>query len=423
MSQDMDRVVRRPLWRSRPATLALGVAVAVVLALATVLLFVSPARRSVRLPLAQVSIDQVQRGVYHDFTTLQGSVAPRDIIYLDALEGGQVQKVLVHAGDRVSAGQPLVVFHNTQLQLDVMNQEGRLVESITQQQSYEKQLEQTRADNQKALAQIDYNVQRLQQQADRRDDLVKAGYVAKETAEQVHDELAYNRMIRPVQAETNKRQEALRVQQLPKIRQEMANLQKSLQITNGTLDDLVVKAPASGRLTAMDLEPGENRNRGDRLGQITLDTGFKIAAQVDEYYLGRVTPGQMAQIDLDGRALNLRVERIYPQVKNGTFTVDLSFQGAQPQGLLPGQAVQGKLSLGADKPALVLPAGAFLERSGGDWAFVVAAEGGHADRRRIKIGRRNSEQVEVLSGLQAGERVITSDYQGLEKIDRVDLNK
>ena len=423
MSQDMDRVVRQPLWRSRRGMIVLGAAVAVVLVLVTFAAFVSPAKRSVRLPLAQVSVDTVQPGVYHDFTTLQGSVAPRDIIYLDALEGGQVQKVLVHAGDRVTQGQPMVVFRNTTLQLDVMEREGRLVESITSQQSFEKQLEQTRADNQKALAQIDYNIQRLKQQADRRDALVKAGYVAQETAEQVRDELAYNQMIRPVQAETNKRQDALRIQQLPKIQQEMATLQTSLQITSRTLDDLIVRAPASGRLTDMDLQPGENRNRGDRLGQITLDTGFKIAAQVDEYYLGRVTPGQMAQIDLDGRTLNLRVERIYPQVKNGTFTADLSFQGSQPQGLLPGEAVQGKLSLGADRPALVLAAGAFLERSGGDWAFVVAADGRHADRRRIKIGRRNSEQVEVLSGLRTGERVITSDYQGLEKIDRVDLTK
>ena len=423
MSQDMDRVVRQPLWRSRRGMIVLGGAAAFVLIVLTLFAFIAPARRSVRLPLAQVSIDQVQPGVYHDFTTLQGAVQPRDIIYLDALEGGQVQKVLVHAGDRITAGQPLVVFRNTQLQLDVLSQEGRLVESITQQQTFEKQLEQTRADNQKALAQIDYNVQRLQQMADKRDPLLKEGVVSLEAAQQVHDELAYNQMIRPVQAETNKRQEALRVQQLPKIRQEMANLQKSLQITSSTLEDLVVKAPASGRLTDMDLQPGQNRNRGDRLGQITLDTGVKIAAQVDEYYLGRVTPGQRADVDIDGRTLNLRVERIYPQVKNGTFTVDLSFQGAQPQGLLPGQAVQGKLSLGADRPALVLPAGAFLERSGGDWCFVVAPDGRHADRRRIKIGRRNSEQVEVLSGLKAGERVITSDYQGLEKIDRVDLTK
>ena len=423
MTQDMDRVVRRPIWRSRRATIALGAAVAVVLALVTVLLFVSPAKRSVRLPLAQVSIDTVQRGTYHDFTTLQGAVAPRDVVYLDALEGGQVQKILVHAGDRITVGEPLVVFRNTQVELDVLEREGRLVESITQQQSYEKQLEQNRADNEKTLAQIDYNIVRLQRMAEKRDPLLQAGYVSRETAQQVHDELDYDKKIRPVQAQTNERQEALRKEQLPKIHIQMASLENSLKITQATLGDLTVKAPVSGRLTAMDLQIGENRNRGDRLGEITMDSGFKIAAQVDEYYLGRVAAGQTAQIDLNGRSLNLRAERIYPQVKNGTFTVDLSFQGPQPQGLLPGEAVQGKLSLGADKPALVLPAGAFLERSGGDWAFVVSSDGRHADRRRIKIGRRNSEQVEVLAGLRPGERVITSDYQGLEKIDRVDLKK
>lgn len=423
MSQDMDRRVRQPLWRTRRARIAAGVAMALVLVVGTAMAFLGQAKRSVRLPAAQVTIDEVQRGTYHDFTTLQGQVAPRDIIYLDALEGGQVQKVLVHAGDRITAGQPLVVFRNTQVQLNVAEEEGRLTESITGQQNYEKQLEQTRADNEKALAQIDYNIQRLRQQADRRDVLVATGYVAKETAELVHDELSYNQMIRPIQVETNQRQEKLRVEQLPKIREEMANLQKSLEITRRTLDDLTVKAPASGRLTSMDLQPGENRERGARLGQITLDTGFKIQAQVDEYYLGRVAPGQTGQIDVDGRSVNLKAERIYPEVKNGTFTVDLDIQGAQPPGLLPGQMVQGKLSLGADRPALVLPAGAFLERSGGDWVFVVSADGHHADRRRIKIGRRNSEQVEVLSGLSPGERVITSDYQGLEKIDRVDLSR
>ncbi len=423
MTQEMDRAIRRPWWRSSRVVAGLGAALAAGAVLALVFAFLGPARRTVRTPVATVSIDEVRRGVFHDFTTLQGSVAPRDIVYLDALEGGQVQMVLVHAGDRVTVGQPLLVFRNAQLELDVMEREAREVESITQLQSYEKQLEQNRADNQKALAQIDYNIERLQQMADKRDPLLKVGYVSQEAAQQVHDELGYNQMIRPVQADTNRRQETLRAQQLPKLHVELTSLQESLNLTRGTLGDLTVRAPVSGRLTAMDLQVGQNRNHGDRLGEITMDTGFKISAQVDEYYLGRVAPGQVAQIDLDGHSLNLKVERIYPQVKNGVFTVDLAFQGVPPPGLLPGQAVQGKLSLGADRPALVLPAGAFLERSGGDWVFVVAPDGSHADRRRIKIGRRNAEQVDVLSGLAPGERVITSDYQGLEKIDRVDFEQ
>jgi HlyD family secretion protein len=259
--------------------------------------------------------------------------------------------------------------------------------------------------------------------AGRRDTLLRAGFVAREQTDQIHDELDYDRTLRPVQAETNGRQEALRLEQLPQIHAEMGSLQKSLSITRTKLDDLVVKAPVSGRLTAMDLKIGENRNRGDRLGEITLDTGFKISADVDEFYLGRVQPGQSADVDLHGQTIRLAVTRIYPQVHGGVFTIDLAFNGATPQGLLPGEAVQGKLSLGADRPGLVLPTGPFLERTGGDWVFVLRPDGRAADRRRIKIGRRTAEQVEVLSGLKPGERVITSDYQGWDKIDRIDLQR
>ncbi len=421
MASEMDRTIRRRWYRRRAPMAAAGTAGAVALVLLG--LFLWPAERSVRVRTATVTIDTVQRGIFHDDTTLQGKVVPRDVVYLDALEGGQVQQVLVHAGDRVTAGQPLIVFRNTQLELNVMEREARLVESITQLQSFEKQLEQNRAENEKVLAQIDYNILRLSRMAERRAPLMAAGYIPREQGEQIDDELAHNKRIRPLQADTNQRQEALRKRQMPGIRTELAGLQQSLELTRAKLGDLVVRAPVSGQLTTMNLQPGENRNHGDRLGMITRDTGFKIAASVDEYYLGRVRAGQFGTIDLDGRGIRLVAERIYPEVQNGVFTVDLAFRGSPPAGLLPGQAVQGKLALGADRPALVLPAGAFLERSGGDYAFVVRPDGRRADRRRIKLGRRNAEQVEVLGGLQAGERVITSDYQGFEKVDRVDLRQ
>ncbi|HTY50250.1 MAG TPA: hypothetical protein VMB48_11220, partial [Steroidobacteraceae bacterium] len=152
-------------------------------------------------------------------------------------------------------------------------------------------------------------------------------------------------------------------------------------------------------------------------------TGYKLSAKVDEYYLSRVHTGQGASIQLDDQSWPLKVVRVYPEVKSGSFTVDLAFEGATPSGLLRGQTLQGRLSLGADVPGLVLPAGAFLERSGGDWAFVLDGDGRSAQRRRIKVGRRNAEQVEILSGLSAGERVITSDYDGLERIERIDLTR
>jgi HlyD family secretion protein len=422
MSAVMDRPIGRPLWRRR-AVMAAG-AVAVLLAVgglgAAVL---SGATSSVRVPVQNLTLGTVERGVFHDFVVLRATAQPKDVIYLDALEGGQVQQVLAQAGDMLGAGQPLLRFRNTERELDVLDREGRLVESITQLQSYEKQLEDARVANEKAAAQIEYDITRLQRTAARRDALMARGYVTRDLHEQVHDELEHNRKLLPLQITSNRDQEALRRRQIPQIRSELATLQESLKVTRAKLDSLVVRAPVAGRLTDMDIKLGEIRTRGQRLGQIVPDTGFKLQAQIDEYYLDRVRPGQTGEVTLEGRAVPVRVTRVDPQVKNATFQVDLAFEGAMPRGLLPGQALEGRLTLGGDRPALVLPAGAFLERTGGDWVMVADANGTHADRRRVRIGRRSAEQVEVLAGLKPGERVITSDYTGFEKVDRIVLAK
>ena len=423
MTAEMDHHIARPGWGGR-RTLMIGAgAAAVVAAGALALNALGHAGSSVRLDPARVTIGEARTGVFHDFVVLRAKVVPKDVVYLDALEGGQIEKVLAQAGDPVSAGQPLIQFRNTELELEVLDREGRLVESITQLQSYEKSLEDGRVANEKEAARIAYDIVRLQRTAERRDALLAKGYVSRDLHDQTHDELAYDRQLQPLQAATNREQEALRQRQLPQIRSELANLQTSLKITRSKLDALVLRAPVAGRLTDMDLKLGEIRNRGQRLGQIVPDTGVKLQAQVDEYYLDRVRAGQAAQVDAARKAWRLKVTRVDPQVKDATFLVELVFDGPTPPDLLPGQALEGRLTLGGDQPALILPAGAFLERTGGDWAMVLDAGGGHAERRRLKLGRRNSEQVEVLSGLKPGERVITSDYTGFEKLDRVELNR
>lgn len=420
MTAVMDQPIRRSRWRSGLAAWAVGGLVVLVL-LATAFLASRQVQSTLRVRASAVSIETVRRDIFHDFIPLDGKLQPRDVIYLDALEGGQVETVLVRAGDQVVAGQPLLAFRNTTLELEVLDREGRLIESITQLQTYEKSLEQNRAENEKALARIQYDILRLERTVQRRDALAAKGYLSLDQRDQGRDELAYNRRLLPLQIETNRKQEALRQGQAPRIRAELASLQQSLGITRGKLDALVVKAPAAGRVTTIDLKVGQNRNRGERLAELTPDTGFKVSADIDEYYLGRLRTGRRAVVDLEGKPLPLVVSRIYPQVTGGRFTVDFDFQGVAPRGLNPGQAVTGRLALGEDRPALILANGAFLERSGGAWAFVLAPGGGQAERRPIRIGRRNAEQVEILAGVKPGERVITSDYAGLEKIDRITL--
>lgn len=417
----MDRPILLPWWRRKPFVRAAAASAGLLLFGGILAAFIGTAERSVRVQAASLTIGTVQEGVFHDFVPLRGKTVPRDTIYLDALEGGQVERVLVQPGDRVQANQPLVVFRNSQLELEVLDRIGRLVESITQLQTYQTQLEVNRVNNEKALAQIDYDIQRLGQLAQRQDPLAAKGYVPMDQNEQLHDQLDYNTRLRPMQAETNSRQEQLRQSQLPHIQAELDSLQQSLVITRSKLNELTVKAPLAGQVTVIDLKIGENRNRGDRVAEIVPDTGFELSADIDEFYRGRVALGQIAEADIDGVTHRLRVTRLHPQVQNGVFTAELEFQDKAPQNLVSGAAVQGKLSLGSDRTARILPAGAFLERTGGNWIFALEPDGQSARRRPIRVGRRNVEQIEVLDGLAAGEHVVISDYTGFDRIDRIDL--
>jgi len=424
----MDRPIATAWWRRTPWMRAAVVAAAFGVIAGALWLVVGAPERTVRVTAASVKIATVTRGVFHDFVPLRAKVVPLNSVYLDALEGGRVEKILAQAGDRVSANQTLVVLTNTELELDVLEREGRLIESITQLQSYETQLEQNRMANQKSMADIEYQIVRLRRSLARRRQLVSRALEPVESQETVQDELDHYLRLQPIQAESNHEQEELRVQQLPQIRSQLEKLHQDLVITHGKLDNLIVRAPIAGRLISMDLEVGENRNRGDRFAQITPETGSKLTASVDEYYLGRIRRGQVAEMeatdtDSGPRSWRLSVTRVYPQVQNGTFTVDLGFEGPTPEGLLPGQALQGKLEVGADRPANLLPAGAFLERTGGKWIFVLAANAHSAQRRAIELGRRNAEEVEVLANLSTGDRVIVSDYTGLERAQRVELQQ
>jgi HlyD family secretion protein len=459
MNHVMDRPIVRRWWQRqmfwRSGALAAGAALLV----ATALLLGHP-ERSVRLAEASVTIASAQRAVFHDFIPLRGTVTALDTVYVDAPEGGRVERLLAQAGDEVHAGQPLVQLSNTDLVLDVLDREGRLVESITELQTYQTQLEQNRVANEKALAQIDYNIVSTRRALERRKPLLAEASINQEAIDQLQDQLDLDTKLQPMQAASNRIQEGLRVTQLPQIRQQLATLQQDVKLTHATLDDLTARAPVSGRLTSMDLKVGQTLDRNGRFAVITPDTGYKLSAAIDEYYLPRVRVGQRADVvieeagsaaygdshdagisgdvggaggDARGHAADdaatgerewpLIVSRIYPQVNDGMFSVDLRFLDGQPAGLLPGEALEGKLSLGADTLATVLPAGAFLERTGGDWLFVLSPDGHTARRRTIQVGRRSAEQLEILAGLRPGERAIVSDYTGLDHIDRIDLTR
>jgi HlyD family secretion protein len=421
----MDRKLHHQPWS--PARWPLGVKVglsataAVVVALLAVKLIAGTGARTLRLPLGQVTFARAEHGIFHDLIPLRANVVPRETVYVDAVDGGRVDRVLVEAGDMVQEGQPMIELSNTNLVLQVIQQESQLNQAISQLQQNEIALEQNQAANDRTLADIDYNLVRLGRSAERRGGLATKGLVSTEERDVVSDELAYYKRLRPIQAESAHRQSDLRDRLLPDIHQQLKILRGNLVIVHDKLDSLVIRAPVAGKVTAIDLKVGESRQSGQRLAEVTPQTGMKLIADIDEFYLTRVRLGQTATVSLDGSPTNVTVRRVSPQVHNGEFRIDLDFDSGGPAALVEGAAAQGHLQLGGDTPALILPAGAFLERTGGDWVFVVSPDGQSAQRSRIKVGRRTSEQLEIMSGLKVGEQVITSDYTGLEKFDRIVL--
>lgn len=418
MSHATDTVVERPR-RHRPA-LALGGLALVVAAVAAYLLLRGD-ERVLRVERGHLSVSQASFTAFRDEIPLRGKVVPRDVVVLDAATGGRIERVHVEAGDLVQAGQPLMELSNTSLQMQVIQQESQLNQALSQLQTNEITLEQNRLNNERALATLDFGIQKKTRLLERAEALRAQGFVSQAEVDRLRDELEDDRRQRPLQVQSNRVQDGLRSRQLPLIQVQQAQLKKSLDMVRSKLDELIVRAPIAGKVTDLDLKIGESRAAGEHLATLVPDTGIKVSAKIDEYFLDRVRVNQKAQVEIDGTPWQLNVSRVYPQVKDGTFGVDLVFEASKPPaGMLPGQAILGRLSLGANTKALVVDAGSYLEHSGG-FLFVLDPEGHTARRRPVRLGRRTIDQVEVIEGLKPGEKVVTSDYGGFEGIDKLNI--
>jgi HlyD family secretion protein len=412
----MDRpIVRRRITRRMLVGAAAVVSVSAALAWPVLV----PADRMFRVEASKITISTVATAPFHDFIPLRGQIVPLDSIVLDAVLGGRVEEVQVEAGQRVTAGQPLLRLSDPSLELDAIARETQVIEQINSQRALQLNFEQTRTGDAKALADAEYNILRLSRDVARRQPLAAKGFASQEVLDQSLDELAYQKRLREVALDAGQRDAAVIKRSNALIEETAARLDDNLAAAKRQLDALTVRAPADGVLTGLDAHVGEEKTRGQHLGQIDRDGGFKVTVPVDEFYLARVKVGQPVAATIDGTSGTLVVTKIYPQVKNGKFDIDLAWDGASPAGLRRGEAVQGKLELGGDVPAVVLPSGPFLEASGGAWVFVVDANGTTASRRSVRLGRRTTESVEVLSGLKPDDRVVTSDYTGLDRIDRL----
>ena len=368
----------------------------------------------------RIRIAEVTEGAYEDYIPLRASIEPERTTYLDAIEGGRVEEVLVEEGAHVEAGQPLIVLSNTQLQLDVIAREAEISEQLNNLRNTELAIEQNRLKLKSDLIEIDYQITRLQRLANRYEQLEGKQFLSKTEYEDARDELEYWSNRRTVTRESQAQDEKIRLAQIEQLRNSVDQLERNLKFARANLDNLTIRAPRSGNLTSLNAELGESKSRGERLGQIDDVDRFKATALVNEFYLNRVRVGQGALLSVGGRSYDLEISKVYPEVEASQFEVDLRFIDGPPDNVRRGQTLQLRLVLGdAADDATLLPNGPFFNDTGGAWVFVLDADGTTATRREVRLGRRNPNMIEVEAGLLPGDRVVTSSYSSFIDVDRL----
>lgn len=368
-----------------------------------------------RIRTAEVSV-----GMYEDFIPLRAAVEPERTVYLDAIEGGRVEAILVEEGSFVDEGQPLIDLSNTSLQLDVIAREAEVSEQLNNLRNTQLAIEQNRLKLKSDLIEIDYEITRLSRLVARYEELEGNQFISKNEYEDSVDELQYNRNRREVTRESQEQDEKIRIAQIEQLNSSVQHLEKNLTLARANLDNLLIRAPRSGQLTSMNAEIGESKARGERLGQIDDVDRFKAVALVNEFYLNRVRVGQQALLEVNGRDYRLEVSKIYPEVQASQFEVDFRFIGDAPPDIRRGQTLQMRLVLGdTTERATLLANGPFFNDTGGAWVFVLDPDGKVATRRPVQLGRRNPSTIEVESGLVAGDQVIISSYANFIEVDRL----
>ena len=415
----MDRVVEK---KGLPTKVKIGLGAAGLILLLALFYWFSPSANSQTVPASRLTISTVTQGRFDDFLPLRARVEPLLTVFLDAVEGGRVERVVVEDGATVQQGQLLAVLSNSDLQLNLLARQTEVTQQINSMRSQELALNQTRLANERARIEADLATQTARRNYEMQRPLAERGFVSGRQFADSRDTYEANRSRSEVLRRQQSTDERLQSSQLAQLRQSAASLNASLDIARATLDALNLRAPVSGQLTSFSIQVGQSLQRGERLGQIDSAGRNKLRAQVDEFYLGRVAVNQVASAEVGGRQFRMRVSKIYPQVRNGAFEIDLQFVGPEPADLQRGQTVQTRLVLGAPSQARMIPNGSFYNDTGGAWVFVVSPDGTSAVRRNVRLGRRNNDFIEVLEGLDPGERVITSPYTGFVERDGLSIS-
>ena len=369
----------------------------------------------------RITISEIKKGPFKDNIPVNGVVLPLTSIYLDAIEGGRVEEKFVDDGAVMTKGQPILRLSNTDLELSLVQQETQVFNLLTQMQISRNAAQQNTVSKLNQLTDAD----NLLKEAERIYNLNKTLYAQKaiglQEFKQSENNYQYQLQKQKLTSQILQQDSVNTKTEVEQAKQSYARTQNALGVMRKKVGDLIVRSPIDGQLTSLDAEIGQNKNKGERLGQIDVLDGFKVKVDVDEHYISRIYPNQTGTFTFAGKEYKLKIKKIFTQVTAGRFQVDMEFEGEEPKGIRRGQTLQIVLSLSDETQAIVVPRGAFFQQTGGNWIFKVSENGKTAYRIPIQLGRQSIDQYEVLEGLNPGDKVITSSYENFGNIQELVL--
>ena len=417
----MDRVIQKKTWTSKKILTIVGIAALAALIIGSY--YFTSGNSKLNVDVERITISEVKKGPFQVTIPVNGVVLPITTIYLDATEGGRVEEKYVEDGAVMKKGDPILRLSNTDLALSLVNQETQVYNLLTQMQIARNASQQNTVSKLNQMTDVENNLKEAERIYKLDKDLYAQKAIGSQEYKQAENNYNYYLQKMKLTEQILKQDSVSTKQGVEQAKQLYDGSQNALQLTRKKVDDLIVRAPVDGQLTSLDAEIGQNKNKGERLGQIDVLSGFKVRVDVDEHYISQVYTGLKGTFTFANKEYTLTIKKIYTQVTNGRFQVDMEFEGEVPKGIRRGQTLQILLALSDETQAVLVPKGGFYQQTGGNWIFKVNENGSTAFRVDIQLGRQNTEYYEVLSGLKPGDKVVTSSYENYGDMQELVLKK
>jgi len=374
---------------------------------------------TLKVDAEKLSIETVSKGIFHDYITVSGNVEPIATIYLDVREGGRVEEKVIEEGTMVKKGDVILRLSNPDLSLNILNSEAQLAEKSNFLRNTMVVMEQEKLQIKRELLILEFDIKRKKRKYIQNKSLYAGKLISKEEFLIAEEDFQFVERSFELYLERQKQDSIYRSTQVKQMESSLHNMDLNLKLVRQRQENLNVTAPADGQLTALDVELGQSIPKGGRIGQIHILTSYKVVAQIDEHYIDKVKVGLTAVLDRQGQEFELKIRKVLPEVRDGRFSVELVFIGDMPDNMRTGQTYYTRLQLGSPIESMLLPRGSFFQKTGGQWIFVLTADGESAEKRTIKIGRQNPKYYELLEGIKPGEKVIISGYDNFGDNERI----